>query len=169
MASPCSLRPIEAQDRTHVLALNERNVELLAPLDEAHLLELEALADVAHVIDVDEAFAGFVITCAAGSTYDSENFLWFRERFDDFCYLDRVVIHEDFRRRGLGTQIYETLESTCDRPLFALEVNLDPPNEPSQAFHHARGFVEVGQRVSGGHLVSMLLKKLPASARAGSS
>ena len=97
------LRPMTSADHHDVLDLNERNVELLAPLDEPRLTELVDLADNASVIDVDGAFAGFVITFAAGSAYDGENFAWFTERYDDFCYLDRVVIHEDFRRRGLGS------------------------------------------------------------------
>ena len=157
------LRPISPADHADVLALNERNVELLAPMDEARLVVLAELAGVADVIDVDGAFAGFVMTFSAGTPYDGENFGWFTERFADFCYLDRVVIHEDFRRRGLGSQVYDELEASCGRSLFALEVNLDPPNEASLAFHQARGFVEVGQRVSSGHLVSMFLKTLPGS------
>jgi len=155
------LRPMTSVDRGAVLALNERNVELLSPLDEDRLAELVAVADCAAVIDVEGAFAGFVITFAAGSAYDGANFAWFTERYDDFCYLDRVVIHEDFRRRGLGSAVYDELESTCGRPLFALEVNLDPPNVASLAFHHARGYTEVGQRDSGGHLVSLLTLSLP--------
>ncbi len=154
------LRPITAADHPDVLALNERNVELLAPMDEARLVVLGALADRALVIDVEGAFAGFVITFAAGSAYDGENFAWYSERYQDFCYLDRVVIHEDFRRRGLGSLVYDELESSCGRPVFALEVNLDPPNAASLAFHRARGYAEVGQRLSGGHLVSMLVRTL---------
>ena len=160
MNKTMTLRPVTPADHADVLALNERNVELLAPLDEDRLVQLEGLADTAAVIDVDGSFAGFVITFASGSAYDGENFGWFGSRFADFTYLDRVVIHEDFRRRGLGSRVYDELESTCGRPLFALEVNLDPPNHASLAFHQARTFVEVGQRVSSGHLVSMFLKTL---------
>jgi len=155
-----SLRPITPADHDDVLALNERHVELLAPLDRPRLLELISWADHADVIDVDGAFAGFVVTFTAGSPYDGENFAWFSERYDDFCYLDRVVLHEDFRRRGLGSLVYDELEGGCGRPVFALEVNLDPPNDPSLAFHRARGYAEVGQRDSGGHLVSLLAKRL---------
>ncbi len=160
------LRPITTADHAEVLALNETNVELLAPLEEARLVQLLSWADTAAVIDVDGSFAGFVLTFVSGSTYDGENFGWFSDRFGDFCYLDRIVIHEDFRRRGLGTEVYDELESSCGRALFALEVNLDPPNEGSLAFHRARDFAEVGQRVSGGHLVSLFLKTLPTSGTA---
>ncbi len=159
--STSRLRPITPADHDQVLALNERNVELLAPLDEARLLELLVVADSAAAIDEDGAFAGFVLTFTAGAAYDGENFRWFSERFENFCYLDRVVIHEDFRRRGLGTRVYDEIESTCGRPLLALEVNLDPPNHASLAFHRARHFTEVGQRMSGGHRVSLLTKQLP--------
>jgi predicted GNAT superfamily acetyltransferase len=151
-----NLRPITPADHTDVLALNERNVELLAPMDDARLTELVSLADAASVIDVDGTFAGFVMTFAVGAVYDGENFGWFARRYGDFCYLDRVVIHEDFRRRGLASAVYDELESSCGRPLFALEVNLDPPNVASLAFHRARGYTEVGQRHSDGHVVSML-------------
>lgn len=154
------LRPITAADHADVLALNERNVEMLAPLDTPRLSQLLAWADHALVIDVDGGFGGFVITFASGASYDGENFGWFSERYADFCYLDRVVIHENFRRRGLGSLVYDELESSSGRPLFALEVSLDPPNEASLAFHHARGFVEVGQRATQGHLVSLLTKQL---------
>ncbi len=154
------LRPVTAADHGDVLDLNQRHVELLSPLDEARLTALLAVAENASVIDADGAFAGFVITFAAGSAYDGENFAWFSERYNDFCYLDRVVIHEDFRRRGLGSAVYDELESACGRSLFALEVNLDPPNIASLAFHRARGYTEVGQRLSGGHLVSMLTMSL---------
>jgi uncharacterized protein len=157
------LRPITGADHDGVLDLNERHVELLSPLDEVRLAELLAVADNASVIVADGAFAGFVITFAAGSAYDGENFGWFSERYDDFCYLDRVVIDETYRRRGLASAVYDELESSCGRPLFALEVNLDPPNEASLAFHRARGYTEVGQRLSGGHLVSMLT--LPLGSR----
>jgi predicted GNAT superfamily acetyltransferase len=164
------LRPVTEADHTAVLALNEENVELLAPLDEPRLRQLLAWADSGSVIDVDGAFAGFVLTFASGSTYDGENFAWFAQRYPDFAYLDRVVIHENFRRRGLATQVYDELEGSCGRPAFTLEVNLDPPNEPSLAFHRARGYVEVGQRTlnhssgkhpSGDHVVTMMVKPLP--------
>lgn len=158
--SPSLLRPIAATDHAEVLALNERNVDVLAPLDETGLVAMRELADTAAVLEVDGAFAGFVLTFTAGAAYDGENFAWFTERYEDCCYLDRVVLHEDFRRRGLGTRVYDELESACGRPVFALEVNLEPPNEASLAFHHARGFAEVGRRMSGGHLVSMMTKRL---------
>jgi predicted GNAT superfamily acetyltransferase len=154
------LRPITPEDHAAVVALNDRHVELTAPMDEARLAELVHAAEHADVIDVDGQFAGFVITFVTGAAYDGSHFAWFGERYDDYCYLDRIVIHEEFQRRGLGTFAYDELEGSCDRPVFALEVNIDPPNEPSLAFHRARGFAEVGQSDASGHLVSLMAKQL---------
>jgi len=154
------LRPITPDDHADVVALNDRHVELTAPMDEARLAELAAAAEHADVIDVDGRFAGFVITFVVGAAYDGTHFAWFGERYDDYCYLDRIVIHEEFQRRGLGTFAYDELERSCKRPVFALEVNIDPPNEPSLAFHRARGFIEVGQSDASGHLVSLMVKPL---------
>ena len=155
------LRPVTPEDHEAVLALNERHVELLAPLDHARLEQLLDWCDRAEVVEVDGTFGGFVITFAAGSPYDGENFAWFSQRHEDFAYLDRVVIAEPHQRRGLGTLVYDRLEAECGRPVFALEVNLDPPNEPSLAFHRARGYSQVGQRVAGDHVVALMTKALP--------
>jgi predicted GNAT superfamily acetyltransferase len=157
------LRPVAEADHDAILHLNERHVELLAPLSHDRLLDLLGWADTGAVIDVDGALAGFVLTFASGSAYDGENFAWFSERYADFCYLDRVVVDDDFRRRGLATQVYDELEGGCGRPLFCLEVNSDPPNEPSLAFHRRRGFVDLTERGFAGHRVTMMAKSLPTT------
>ncbi len=135
------LRHLRDTDLADVLTLNERNVAELAPMDETRLHELRDLADRFDVLDVDGAFAGFVITFAPGTTYDSENYRWFTGRHERFYYLDRIVLHDDFRRRGLGSFVYDEMERVAaPYTRLCLEVNLVPPNEPSLAFHDARGY-----------------------------
>jgi predicted GNAT superfamily acetyltransferase len=142
--------------------LNERNVVKLAPMDEARLHELRALADRFDVLDVDGAFAGFVITFTPGAPYDSELYGWFAERYaEDFYYLDRIVLHESVRRQGLGTFVYDEIERVAARHgRLALEVNLVPRNDASLAFHAARGYVEVGTLGDHAHLVALMEKAL---------
>jgi predicted GNAT superfamily acetyltransferase len=155
------LRPVEDRDVPDVLALNHRNVEALAPMDEPRLHELQGLADRFDVLELDGAFAGFVIAFAPGTSYDSENYRWFAERYADFYYLDRIVLHEDVRRRGLGGFVYDELERTAkEHGRLTLEVNLVPRNEPSLAFHERRGYVEVGRLGDATHLVSLMEKTL---------
>jgi predicted GNAT superfamily acetyltransferase len=157
------LRPISPADHAAVLELNDRNVELTAPMDQARLAGLVGLADRACVIEHDDQFAGFVLTFRAGSSYDSANYRWFADRYGtEFYYLDRVVVHENFRRLGLGSVVYDELEAYAQdlAPVFALEVNLDPPNEPSLAFHRNRGYARVGEQVVDGHVVELMAKPL---------
>jgi predicted GNAT superfamily acetyltransferase len=158
-----TLRPITPSDVDHVLALNERNVVKLAPLDAARLGEIRDWADRVDVLEVDRSFAGFVVTFGPGTAYDSENYRWFTERFDDFYYLDRIVLHEDFRRQGLGGFVYDDVEETARKHgRLALEVNLVPRNDASLAFHQRRGYVEVGRLGDDDHLVTLLTKELEA-------
>jgi predicted GNAT superfamily acetyltransferase len=157
-----SLRRIAESDIADVLALNDRNVSLLASMDEDRLRELEAIADRFDVVDLDGEVAGFVVTFRAGTTYDSENYRWFGDRYgEDFYYLDRIVVHERFRRRGLASFVYDEIEAVAKTyHRLTLEVNLVPPNEASLAFHHGRGYVEVGRRGDETKTVSLMQKEL---------
>lgn len=157
-----SLRPITEADVSAVLALNHRFVDLLSPLDAERLLRLVGLADHADVVEVDGAVAGFVLTIAPGAAYDSENYRWHAERFGAaFYYLDRIVIAEEMRRRGLAGFVYDAMEEAA-RPFrrMTLEVNVDPPNAGSLAFHERRGYVEVGRLGAPGHVVGLMAKDL---------
>lgn len=155
------LRPITASDHPLVLAWNEANVELLAPLDEPRLVELLEQGD-GVVIEHDGIAVGFVLTFLAGSAYSSPNYAWFAARHDAFLYLDRVVVDPSVRRTGVGSQVYDLIEQRAAEvgPVMCLEVNLDPPNEPSLAFHRNRGYVEVGTQVWSDHLLTMMEKRL---------
>ncbi len=156
------LRPLADHDVADVLALNERNVEALAPMDEDRLRLLEKWSDRFDVLEHDGALAGFVVTFAPGSPYDSENYRWFAERHTrGFYYLDRIALHERLRRQGLGTFVYDELERVAARHgRLALEVNLVPRNDASLAFHAARGYVEVGTLGDRAHLVALMEKEL---------
>ena len=157
-----SLRPIEPADHAAVLAWNEANVELLAPLTEPRLVELLEQGE-GVIIEEGGSSVGFVLTFLAGSDYSSPNYAWFSERHREFLYLDRVVVDPAARRSGVATRVYDLVEQRAAEvgPVMCLEVILDPPNEPSLAFHRSRGYTEVGQQVWSDHLLTMLEKPVP--------
>ena len=103
-----------------------------------------------------------MLTFTSGTAYDSENYRWFGARHPRFYYLDRVVVDAGVRRAGVGSRVYEQIEARAGTlaPVMCLEVNLDPPNEPSLAFHQSRGYREVGTLASNGHRVSLQEKPL---------
>ena len=62
------------------------------------------------------------------------------------------------RGRGLGQQIYAQIKSMAKASglhWLAAEMNLEPPNPASLAFHRRQGFVEIGQQGAGGKIMSM--------------
>ena len=164
MTAAPSLRPIAEADVPAVLALNHRFVDLLSALDAERLLWLVGLSDHADVVEVDERVVGFVLTMAPGSEYDSENYRWHAARYDGaFYYLDRIVIAEEMRRQGLAAFVYDAMEGVARGfGRMTLEVNVDPPNLGSLAFHERRGYVEVGRLGEPGHLVGLMAKELTA-------
>jgi predicted GNAT superfamily acetyltransferase len=161
-----TLRPIAEADVAAVLALNHRFVDVLSPLDAERLLWLVRLADRADVVEVNQQVVGFVLTMAPGRDYDSENYRWHARRFGDaFYYLDRIVIAEEMRRRGLAGFVYDAMEDVARGfGRMTLEVNVDPPNLGSLAFHERRGYLEVGRLGEPGHLVGLMAKELAAGA-----
>ena len=71
------------------------------------------------------------------------------------------MLSDRFRRRGLGTFVYDEVEDVAGKyDRLCLEVNLLPRNDASLAFHEGRGFVEVGRLGDEDHLVSLMEKDL---------
>lgn len=155
-------RPMAATDRDRVLALNAASVAVLSPMDEAGFERHLGSAAHALVCEVEGEVAAFALAYGPGSAYDSVNYEWFGERFDDFCYLDRIVVGTRFRRRGIASRLYDEVEaSAVPRGRMVCEISSDPPNPASLAFHQRRGYREIGHlRQPDGHQTVMMEKEL---------
>jgi predicted GNAT superfamily acetyltransferase len=145
-----------------VLALNEESVEALVPMAVADLARFRSLTSHTMVCDVEGEVAAFAIAYAPGTAYDSVNYRWHAERFDDFLYLDRIAVSTLYRRRGIATALYDAMEDVArERGRMVCEIYSDPPNDVSIAFHTSRGYREVGHlRLADGHEVVMMEKPL---------
>ncbi|MCB2089612.1 MAG: GNAT family N-acetyltransferase [Sphingomonadaceae bacterium] len=144
-----------------LLALNNDHAMELSLLDETGLAALVEAAFLAAHVGIGDAL---LIAMDQSSDYSSPNFLWFRDRFDRFVYVDRVVTAARARGQGLARLLYRSL---FDQALAAgqirsvCEVNSDPPNPGSDAFHAALGFAQVGSAtLENGKTVRYLEKRL---------
>ncbi|HUW02260.1 MAG TPA: GNAT family N-acetyltransferase [Acidimicrobiales bacterium] len=157
------IRSAGVGDRPVVLTLNEAAVPAVTPMSADDFGFYSAVAE-RFVVAAD--VSGFLILIGPGvDDYGSPNYRWFSERYDDFCYVDRIVVAQQHRGSGLGRNLYEfAIEIAGDRPLLA-EVNTRPRNEVSLAFHDALGFAQVGvQEVEGGSKEVAMLCRANASA-----
>lgn len=160
------IRPLVSGDLARVHAINQGEVPAVGAESVERLAHIFDQSLVAFAAVEDGTVGGFCLVLPPDADYDSANFAWFRERYDDFVYLDRVAFAPEFQRRGGGRAMYDRVIAAArrERPsatVLALEVNLIPRNEPSLAFHAGLGFVEVGVRTPApDKSVSMLVKSL---------
>lgn len=138
------IEPIGAADEAAVLVLNNEHAAELSWLEPERLSSL--LGEAFHTRRIGSVEA-FLITFDQDAVYDSPNFLWFRQRYPRFVYVDRVAVAASARGRGHARRLYEDLFARAmqaGHTLVTCEVNAEPPNPASDAFHAALGFREVG-------------------------
>ena len=141
-----SLRRVEASDLDSVLQLNETVVPAVNSIGLAQMRWFAVNAAYFRVAMLDGNVAGFLVGMRPGADYGSPNYRWFCSRYDEFGYIDRVVVAEDARRLGLATRFYLDFEASLPPTvdILACEVNIVPPNESSMRFHERYGFRTVG-------------------------
>lgn len=161
---PDPVRPLDPSS-PHVLArvleLNQQNAVELSDLDEEQLVALLAKSFDASVVGEGKAF---LLSFDQGADYDSPNFQWFRSRYDRFVYVDRVAVSASARGLGLASQLYSQLfeaAAIAGHDVVCCDVNVDPPNPRSDAFHERHGFEEVGRAMLlSGKTVRYLARRL---------
>ena len=127
-----------------LLALNNEHAQELSWLTPERLAHLVRQAFLTRRIGQVDAF---LLAFDQDADYDSPNFLWFRERYPRFVYVDRIVVAASARGRGLARLLYRELfeqATLAGHVRIVCEVNSDPPNPASDTFHAALGFAEVG-------------------------
>lgn len=161
---PIDLRTDYAADadlRAALLALNNAHAVELSLADEARMAMLVERAFLAaRVGKLDAALIAF----DQDADYDSTNFLWFRARYPRFVYVDRIVTAPHARGRGLARRLYAHLfeqARLAGHERVVCEVNSDPPNPVSEAFHQALGFEPIGEAMLGnGKTVTYLMRSV---------
>lgn len=162
------IRPAAEADLPAVLRLNAEWQHVTSPLDDRSLAHLHAHSAYHRVAEVDGQVVAFLLAFGPHVPYDSPNYRWFESRSAGFLYIDRVVVSAAHQRDGLGEGLYRDLEGYAwahGIGRLACEVDVEPLNAPSDAFHRRHGFVEVGtQWLPGGvKRVSLRERMLPAS------
>lgn len=150
------MRNARAADRGTIVELNDAERPAVSTFEPSlfdHFLEHAVAFRIAEVRD---RIAGFIVGLGNAVEYSSANYRWFQERYDDLVYVDRIVVAPEVRSRGVGRLLYQDLADLGHAPAIGCEVNIEPPNPRSMAFHQALGFYRVGTRSGGGITVACL-------------
>lgn len=160
------IRDVREDELDSILALNNAAGASILPLDMSKLRALAEQAAYFRVAEADGQLAGFLVALREDADYASPNFRWFRQRHEQFLYIDRIVIARAYRRIGLGRVFYADVTSFAEVrvPLLACEVFLEPRDDVAMVFHGTYGFQEVGQQLMPdvNRSVVLLAKELPS-------
>ena len=163
MSTP-DIRPVIIDDFAAIELLNHSVVDLTSPMDAERIQQLHAMSSYHRVIVQDSQVVAFLLVLGPDCGYDSMNYQWFDQRYDEFSYIDRIVVRDGFRAQGLGTILYEDLFAWAINQKIrniVCEYNAEPLNEVSRRFHNSLGFQEVSLETIGpAKRVSMQIRTL---------
>jgi uncharacterized protein len=150
-------------DTAITLQLNNIHAKETSELDLVRLTTLLGMACYAR--GIDQGKTAFLIALDHTATYQNPNFAWFKSAYESFIYIDRIVVAESARGQGIARLLYKDLFAAAHRagvPRIVCEVNSEPPNPASDAFHLTMGFEKVGQAVlyNGAKTVNYFAKNL---------
>ncbi len=140
------LRDAQPDDLTRILELNEAAVPTVNSVPLSRMAWFLDVAPYFRVAEVDNDIAGFLIGLVPGIDYVSMYYRWFCDRYEHFAYIDRVVVAERNRGQRIGWQFYTDFLRFAKEnraPCLVCEVNVEPPNPGSMAFHKAFGFDQI--------------------------
>lgn len=136
-------RPIQPADHAPLLALNNKFATELSWQEPAQFDTL--LSTAWHTRTIGDC-AALLVAFDETAPYDNPNFNWLKARFERFVYIDRVVVAVN--GRGHARALYEELMEAAKgagQERLVCEINVEPPNPGSVAFHEKMGFREVGR------------------------
>ncbi|HEY0260631.1 MAG TPA: GNAT family N-acetyltransferase [Lacisediminihabitans sp.] len=156
-----NLRPLRPTDLARLVELNDAAYPAVPITPPEEMTALLGQADFTFgVVDETDSLLGFLIGLRPGADYASENYRYFDSRGADFLYVDRIVIDATVRGAGLGRMLYDAVFALARdeaRAEIDCEVNLDPPNPQSLAFHDRLGFRRVGEQETKNGTVTVAL------------
>ena len=141
-----AIHDLSSLDATVILSLNNAHAKETSALDDA---SLTALLDMAfYARGIDRGATAFLIALDHNASYTSPNFMWFKASRESFLYIDRIIVSRSARGLGIARFLYDDLFAAAKQAghdRVVCEVNIEPPNLVSEAFHVALGFDGVGQ------------------------
>jgi len=160
-----TVRDAARGDEDFILALNAASTPAVGDMSAQDYREIVTQAHRVLIAEAGGVPAGFMILIRPGSAYPSDNYGWFEEQFDNHLYIDRIAVSKAAWGAGVGRALYEKamqVAAALGEKRLTAEVNEEPPNPESMAFHAKLGFRHLVSRTSPrlGKVVAMLERPL---------
>ncbi len=160
------VRDAREADRDAIVAINRAGMPGVSELSADEIDDCFARATLFRVAERDGDVCAYLIGLAPGFSPMEDVYAWFSARSTDFLFVDQVAVATRAHRRGVGTALYADVEREARARGLAritCDVNLQPPNPESLAFHARHGFREVGRlQLADGRFAALLEKAFGA-------
>lgn len=146
------MREIRDEDVDGVLKLNNASIPAVNELTKTELENILKMSQKSWIVERDGVVAAALLTLESGESYQSDNYTWLDNQFDNYCYVDRIMVDVQAKRNGLGKQLYDMLETYAKAiraEVLLCEVNIEPPNPQSLSFHNDLGWEPFHDREHG--------------------
>jgi predicted GNAT superfamily acetyltransferase len=158
------IRDLRESDIEAVLDLNQSEVPHVGSVSRDRMRWYAENATYFRIALADEQLAAYLVGLRPGTDYDSPNYRWFCDRYEEFAYVDRVAVAPFARRMGLASRLYQDFAGAMPHSvgIMTCEVNVRPPNPSSMEFHQRLGFEQVGSLTNDedDKEVAMLLRQI---------
>ena len=96
--------------------------------------------------------------------YKILHYTFFSSIYNNFAYIDRIAVKEEFKGSGIGTFLYKDLEQSLPKEIkmIACEYNIKPLNMISKNFHQKMSYKNVGTQITENNTkqVSLMVKEI---------
>lgn len=160
------IRPLTPSDHEEILRINAESQPGVAHLDRTELERLVRLQNEHLVIEGPKGgLVGYLLAFPSDTPYDGEEFILLtKTSIGPFIYIDQVAVGAAERRTGAASSLYQATEAVAERRgirELSCEVNLNPPNPGSLAFHRSKGFNQTSvMETQDGRTVALMSKWL---------
>lgn len=141
------IKSIKSNHYEQILKVNQEFVHWLAPLDRAQLDWVLSVAT--YKRQVNDAKAVLFGYPHDADYPDHKNLIWLNRHVSNFFYIDRIIVDASAQGHGYGKLLYQDVENYARESGYsymACEVNTQPNNPASHAFHLTMGYDAIGDQ-----------------------
>lgn len=165
------VRALSEHDIPAILAINLAGYPHISLLSFDEIAELKSQGFRCWVCEnIESVIIGYIFACQypedpALPEYKGEAYLALQDSIQaPFYYIDQVAVATTHRRQGIASILYRQVDQWAADNAFEVltcEVNVQPPNPDSMAFHQSLGFKALKTiGISDGTVVSLMAKEL---------